>query len=94
MYIVVLYFYFGDNILTNKKVQVMLALFYYMEAAPRFELGMTVLQTAALPLGYAAIFFCKGAVNRTGSVLPFAISFYSLLKEPLPVFIWPNGIRP
>ena len=25
-----------------------------MEAAPRFELGMKVLQTSALPLGYAA----------------------------------------
>jgi hypothetical protein len=25
-----------------------------MEAAPRFELGMEVLQTSALPLGYAA----------------------------------------
>ena len=26
-----------------------------MEAAPRFELGVGVLQTPALPLGYAAI---------------------------------------
>ena len=26
-----------------------------MEAAPRFELGVMVLQTTALPLGYAAI---------------------------------------
>ncbi len=25
-----------------------------MEAAPRFELGVEVLQTSALPLGYAA----------------------------------------
>lgn len=25
-----------------------------MKAAPRFELGMEVLQTSALPLGYAA----------------------------------------
>jgi hypothetical protein len=25
-----------------------------MEAAPRFELGIKVLQTSALPLGYAA----------------------------------------
>ena len=79
--------------LQNKKCKYKLAQFY-LEAAPGFEPGMTVLQTAALPLGYAAILFCKGALNRTGSVLPFAISFYSLLKEPLPVFIWPNGIRP
>ena len=28
----------------------------YMEAAPRFELGIKVLQTSALPLGYAAVF--------------------------------------
>ena len=27
-----------------------------MEATPRFELGVKVLQTSALPLGYAAIF--------------------------------------
>lgn len=26
----------------------------FLEAAPRFELGMEVLQTSALPLGYAA----------------------------------------
>lgn len=48
--------------------------------------GMAVLQTAALPLGYAAILFCKGALNRTGSVLPFAIPFYSLLKRASPSF--------
>ena len=29
--------------------------FYKVEAAPRFELGIKVLQTSALPLGYAAI---------------------------------------
>ena len=28
--------------------------FYDLEAAPRFELGIKVLQTSALPLGYAA----------------------------------------
>ncbi len=28
----------------------------YLEAAPRFELGIKVLQTSALPLGYAANF--------------------------------------
>ena len=32
-----------------------------MEAAPRIELGIKVLQTSALPLGYAAI----GAENGT-----------------------------
>ena len=31
-----------------------------MEAAPRIELGIKVLQTSALPLGYAAIY---GAEN-------------------------------
>ena len=30
-----------------------------MEAAPRFELGVMVLQTTALPLGYAATFNYK-----------------------------------
>ena len=29
--------------------------FSFLEAAPRFELGIKVLQTSALPLGYAAI---------------------------------------
>ena len=33
-----------------------------MEAAPRIELGIKVLQTSALPLGYAAIY---GAENET-----------------------------
>ena len=32
-----------------------------MEAAPRIELGIKVLQTSALPLGYAAIY---GAENE------------------------------
>jgi hypothetical protein len=30
-----------------------------LEAAPRFELGMKVLQTSALPLGYAALIIKK-----------------------------------
>ena len=33
-----------------------------MEAAPRIELGMKVLQTSALPLGYVAL---TGAENET-----------------------------
>ena len=34
----------------------------FLEAAPRFELGVEVLQTSALPLGYAALLkstYCK-----------------------------------
>ena len=29
----------------------------FLEAPPRFELGMKVLQTSALPLGYGAIYY-------------------------------------
>jgi hypothetical protein len=35
-----------------------------MEAAPRFELGLKVLQTSALPLGYAALI-----LKRTGFLM-------------------------
>ena len=51
-----------------------------MEAAPRLELGVRVLQTRALPLGYAAIF---GAVDGTrtrdihlGKVALYQLSYY------------------
>ena len=37
-----------------------------MEAAPRFELGVGVLQTPALPLGYAAASPDKILVRRRG----------------------------
>ena len=29
---------------------------FFLEAPPRFELGVKVLQTSALPLGYGALF--------------------------------------
>jgi hypothetical protein len=32
-----------------------LLLYTFKKAAPRFELGVEVLQTSALPLGYAAV---------------------------------------
>ncbi len=38
---------------------------FHLEAAPRFELGMKVLQTSALPLGYAAIEYGAGDEIRT-----------------------------
>ena len=31
---------------------------FILEASPRFELGVEVLQTFALPLGYDAVFIC------------------------------------
>jgi hypothetical protein len=34
-----------------------------MEAAPRFELGIKVLQTSALPLGYAALLLDKNGAE-------------------------------
>ena len=41
---------------THKKSTCKLqVLFFLMEAPPRFELGIKVLQTYALPLGYSAI---------------------------------------
>ena len=53
-----------------------------MEAAPRIELGMKVLQTSALPLGYAAIY---GAENETrtrdphlGKVMLYQLSYFRI----------------
>ena len=31
---------------------------FFLEASPRLELGMRILQTLALPLGYDAVFYC------------------------------------
>ena len=37
-----------------------------MEAPPRFELGVEILQTSALPLGYGAIWNClKKSIHET-----------------------------
>jgi hypothetical protein len=38
---------------------------YWLEATPRIELGMEVLQTSALPLGYVA-------ARLSSSILPLA----------------------
>lgn len=50
-----------------------------MEAAPRIELGMKVLQTSALPLGYAAIIGAEnGARTRDpdlGKVVLYQLSY-------------------
>ena len=48
-----------------------------MEAAPRIELGMKVLQTSALPLGYAAVWSGKRGSNSRpppwqGGALPLS----------------------
>ena len=51
-----------------------------MEAAPRFELGMRLLQSPALPLGYAAI----------------SNQYYSLhfhLEQPLSYFILMKNLK-
>ena len=58
-----------------------------MEATPRFELGVKILQTSALPLGYAALWSGRRDSNPRpspwqGDALPlshFRISFYYLL---------------
>ncbi len=53
----------------------------FVEAAPRFELGMRILQTLALPLGYAALFMervtrfelattCLGSKDSTAELHP------------------------
>ncbi len=42
----------------NKTVR---RLSYFLEAPPRLELGVKVLQTSALPLGYGALCYLKGA---------------------------------
>ena len=69
-----------------------------LEAPPRFELGIRVLQTHALPLGYGAnknYFFKNGAVDgaRTrdlhlGKVALYQLSYYRIICVP-----W-GGIEP
>ena len=55
-----------------------------MEAAPRIELGMKVLQTSALPLGYAAVWSGKRGSNSRpppwqGGALP--LSYFRISKQ-------------
>lgn len=40
-----------------------------MEAAPRIELGMKVLQTSALPLGYVALFGAENEIRTRDPLL-------------------------
>ena len=40
-------------------------LLFFLEVPPRFELGMTVLQTGALPLGYGTIFIMLYYYSKT-----------------------------
>ena len=44
---------------------------FFLEAPPRFELGVKVLQTSALPLGYGAIFCFLGKVLLLLETGPF-----------------------
>ncbi len=44
------------RIISTQKTRPFGRLILYLEAAPRFELGIELLQSSALPLGYAATF--------------------------------------
>ena len=55
-----------------------------MEAPPRFELGIKVLQTSALPLGYGAILERKTGFEPATLALARRYS----TTEPLPHFFW------
>ncbi len=54
---------------TNTKKYTLKRVCIFLEAPPRFELGMKVLQTSALPLGYGAIFSFKTKSCRLGKIL-------------------------
>ena len=49
----------------------------FLEAPPRFELGVKVLQTSALPLGYSAIYGGSNW-NRTSDTRIFSPLLYRL----------------
>lgn len=49
-----------------------------MKAAPRFELGVRVLQTPALPLGYAAVYLSIFNLNTHYEILKGDRDSYSL----------------
>ena len=55
-----------------------------MEATPRFELGVKVLQTSALPLGYAAIFLER---KTRFELATLALARRCSTTEPLPLAI-------
>ncbi len=55
-----------------------------MEAPPRFELGIKVLQTSALPLGYGAILERKTGFEPATLALARRYS----TTEPLPQLFW------
>ena len=54
-----------------------------MEAAPRFELGVMVLQTTALPLGYAAMMERKKRFELSTLALARRCSTTELLPQQL-----------
>ena len=64
---------------------------YYLEAPPRIELGMKVLQTSALPLGYGALFGAgNGARTRHLSLGKAALYQMSYSRRMVPQ----TGVEP
>ena len=67
----------------NKNIlkQFCFKMLFYLEAPPRFELGIKVLQTSALPLGYSAIY-----LERKMGFEPttFTLARWRSTTEPLP----------
>ena len=61
-----------------------------VEATPRLELGVEILQTSALPLGYVAIKFGAGDEARTrylhlGKVALYRMSYTRIMVPPVGV---------
>ena len=73
-----------------------------MEAPPRFELGIKVLQTSALPLGYGAkklientyVFSIIWSGLRDSNSLPSPWQGDALPDELNPQMVLPDGIEP
>ena len=60
----------------QKQKRTRMGAFFVLEASPRFELGIEVLQTFALPLGYDAAFDCLNIIAEVFRfVKPFSKVF-------------------
>ncbi len=62
-----------------------------MEAAPRFELGVKLLQSLALPLGYAALSYREP--GRRSKLTPKGPTRNKFSKQIFEYFHGPNGCQ-
>ena len=67
--------------LVEKREQVIRLALFFLEAPPRFGLGVKVLQTAALPLGYGALIWEIPHNKKMERETRFELATFALARQ-------------